>query len=561
MVKSRRKTLILLSAVILIGSSLTASWFVSRSAAPAHRLERYLPSDTIAFIEVLDLRTLALRIAESDAWQQFARANPTATSAFLIGVNHAGILDAGYAAALLMSRSPDGQASPEIVLVAEFDSTDARRLFERRALQLWQRYGRAKTFLPNERYADADIFRLPGSRENLIYARSDRLVVLSRSSEAAKKILDVRQGRAPSLESNPHLIQTRQGGFNDVIGFIDGSAVRRLIESLPTDDPQEGELLREILMKAGADSIPSVVLTSTFDEGRVIERLHLAVAGGGRGLTRVIVTTPPTPRALLSLVPQDAEQILDISTATVGEATEVIRALLDHARATLGRRTPRDVLEDIRGKTGIDVHAELLSSLGSEACLVDLRRGEAHRRVLLVSVRDHARVARALEKLALSLGYSVLSPNASGASVTSLVGTSNRALLHYAFADGVFIASDSFDAVGKVLDTARSGRSLLDSTSYREALNDLPEDAAFLFYGANRDYLNRLGRLLSAGKKDFTPTPLQVDLKPSVAYGIIEPDSVTIESRSPLGIAPRLVTAILAWLSKETPSDLGRESR
>ncbi|HXF05861.1 MAG TPA: DUF3352 domain-containing protein [Blastocatellia bacterium] len=560
MVKSRKKTLVLLSAVILIGSSLTASWFVSRSAAAVHRLERYLPSDTIAFIGVPDLRTLALRIAESDAWQQFARANPTATSAFLIGANHAGILDAGYAAALLMSRSPDGQANPELVLVAEFDSTDARRLFERRALQLWKRYGRVRTFLPNERYADADIFHLPGSRENLIYARSDRLVVLSRSSEAVKKILDVRQGRVPSLESNPHLIQTRQGGFNDVIGFIDGSAVRRLIESLPANDPQEAQLLREILMKAGADSITSAVLTSTFDEGRVIERLHVGVAGE-EGLARVILRTPPTPRALLSLVPEDAERIFDVSTATVSEATEVIHALLDHARVALGRRAPRDVLEEIRRKTGIDVQADILSSLGSEACVVDLSSGETHRHVLLVSVRDQARVARALEKLALSLGYRLMSSNAYGASITSLVGKSNRALLHYTFADGVFIASNTLDAVGKVLDTARSGRSLRDSTSYREALNDLPEDAAFLFYGSNRDYLNRLGRMLSASKKDFTPTPLQVDLKPSVAYGIIEPDGVTVESRSPLGLAPRLVTAILTWLSKEPPSDLGQESR
>lgn len=559
MVKPRKKTLILLTVVILIGSGLTASRFVSRSAAAVHRLERYLPADTIAFIEVPDLRTLALRIAESDAWQQFARANPTATSAFLIGANHSGILDAGYAAALLTSQSPDGHASPELVLVAEFDSTDARRLFERRALQLRQRYGRARPLLPNERYADADIFRLPGSRENLIYARSDRLVVISRSFEAVKRILDVRQGRAPSLESSPHLIEARQGGFNDIIGFIDGSAAHRLIASLPASDPQEAQLLREILMEAGADSITSVALTSTFDEGRVIERLHLAVAGGGRGLARILMTTPPTPRALLSLIPQDAERIFDISTATVGEATGVIRALLEHARATLGRRTPHDVLEDIREKTGIDVQADLLSSLGSEACVVDLSRGEAHQSVLLVSVRDQARVAQALEKLALSLGYRVLSTD--GASITSLVGKSHRALLHYTFADGVFIASDSFDAVGKVLETARSGRSLLDSASYREALSDLPDNAAFLFYGTNHDYLNRLGRMLSSSKKDFSPTPLQVDLKPSVAYGIIEPDGVTVESRSPLGIVPRLVTVILTWLTKETPSDPGWESR
>ena len=561
MVKPRKRTLILLIAVILIGSSLTASWFVLRSAAAAHRLQRYLPSDTIAFIEVPDLRTLALRIAESDAWQQFARANPTATSAFLIGANHSGILDAGYAIALLMSQSPDGHASPELVLVAEFDSTDARRLFERRALQLRQRYGRVRAFLPTERYADADIFLLPGSRENLIYARSDRLVVISRSSEAVKRILDVRQGRVPSLESNPHLIEARQGGFTNVIGFIDGSAVHRLIESLRANDPQEAQLLREILMKAGVDSITSVVLTSTFDEGRVIERLHLAVAGWGDGLARIIVTTPPTPRALLSLVPPDAERIFDISTATVGEATEVIRALLEHARATLGGRTPHDVRKDIRGRIGSDVRADLLSSLGSEACVVDLGSGEAHRSALLVSVRDQARVAQGLEKLALSLGYRVLSPNTHGASITSLVGKSNRALLHYTFADGVFIASDSFDAVGKVLETARSGRSLLDSASYREALKDLPDNVAFLFYGSNRDYLSRLGRMLSTSKKDLSPTPLQVDLKPSVAYGIIEPDGVTVESRSPLGIVPRLVTAILTWLSKETPSNLGRESR
>src|SRR5215472_14521807 len=97
---SKYKSLLITVTIAVLVVGVVAWKFVGRSRADAPHLERYLPSSTIAFIQVYNLRAETLNIAESDAWKEYSKTNPTATSLLLMGANHAGILDASYALAL-----------------------------------------------------------------------------------------------------------------------------------------------------------------------------------------------------------------------------------------------------------------------------------------------------------------------------------------------------------------------------------------------------------------------------------------------------------------------------
>jgi hypothetical protein len=563
MTEAGKKTLVLLSTAILTGGIATTSWVVSRASSEQPMLERFLPADTIAFVEVSDLRALALRIARSDAWQQFARIHPTATSVFLVGANHSGILDASYALALVASRTADGRIFAEPVLVALFDSTEARRVFERRALELWSRDGQKRTLAPEERYGDAEVYILSGSSAPLSYARAGHLVVFARHRETAKRILDVSQGRAPSLESNPHFMQAGHTSHHkgSVSGFVDVAAAIRVIEELPAEDIAEARVLQDLVREAGADSVLSATMISSFEDGHVIERIHLRVPEGGRGLARRLLTTPPTPRTLLALVPEDATQVFDLSTATAAHAFADVLTLVAHANIPARGRGPQEILDDIRRKSGVDVQADLLSALGPEACLVELSDREKPERALLVTLQHEQRFARSLEKLASSVGRLRSSYTGDGHPLTTVLGRSDRAVVHYTFWDRTFIASNSPDAIEKIIETAQSGRSWATSIRYAEMMADLPGDSLFVFSRSNGDYLNRLARWVSGRRGDFPPTSQSVELKPSLAFGVAGPDGLTLEMRSPLGTIPRMVTSVLAWLSRETTADTGATNR
>ena len=89
------------------------------STAEAPRLEQNLPADTVGFVQVSNLRAQALNIIESEAWRAFSRENQSASSLFMIAVNHTGALDATYALALLGTETgADGKLRPGFVLVA-----------------------------------------------------------------------------------------------------------------------------------------------------------------------------------------------------------------------------------------------------------------------------------------------------------------------------------------------------------------------------------------------------------------------------------------------------------
>lgn len=524
------------------------------SKAEAPRLEQNLPADTVGFVQVSNLRAQALNIIESEAWRAFSRENQSASSLFMIAVNHTGALDATYALALLGTETgADGNPQPGFVLVAEFDGSDARRTFENRVLKLARQANEKGVDTETEEYGNTTINVLSkDGREQFAYAKGGNILLVSNSAGAIKKVLDVRWRGAKSLETNETFLRARSrtASREGMFGYLDGAALARVVESAPAAMSEgQGAAFRQLFDGLGLRSLESVAMSSAFADGRVIERVAVA-APRADGLLKTVAQNPPTERALLALVPADALQAFDASVAGAPQVFDEMFALAEQAAAQGGKTTPASALREFTEKTGIDFRGEIVGAVGGEVCAAQLASGAERGGVVILSLKDEAAFARMLDKMAQQKKATVTSREHKGVTVRQMTGEKGHGLA-YAFLNGNFVASGDAFAVERVIETAQGGASLAASDAYRAASAGVEGGPQFVYYNSNADYLARLGAALSNKEHEFKTTGGATNLRPSFAFGVARADGFYIESRSPLGAFPRLLAAMTVRLSDE----------
>jgi hypothetical protein len=534
---------------------LAAMQFARPSRAENPRLEKYLPADSVGFIQVNDLRAQALKIIESEAWREFTKQNQSSSSLFMMMANHAGALDASYAVALLgAGQDAEGRRRPDVVMIAEFNSWSARRTFENRVLRFVREAGEKGVTKKEEKYEGATLNLLTREgRGAFAYAQSGNTLYMSNSTGAIKRALDVKAGKAQSLETNAAFAQARsrsgaqaEGAF----GFLDGAALKRLVDEAPAAGAPDGAAaFRELFHGVGADGVQSASFTSAFDDGRVVERFVVNAPEKG-GVLAAVAANPPTPQALLAFVPEDATAAFDASIAGAPNTFEELFTLFSRVAEQNGKRGPADALSEFASKTGVDLRADILASLGTEVCLAQLRNEGGHGGVVILNLKDEAAFAGALAKFAGHHKRAVSERDYKGVTVRSIAGEKGRGI-EYAFVGGNLIASGEGALVERVIDTARGGRSLGAGEAYRAASANLTGQPQFVYYNSNADYLNRLGGMLNGSGQEFKPSGEGASLRPSFAYGLSRPEGFYVESRTPLGIFPRLLAGISSRLAEK----------
>lgn len=564
MERLKSKTFIIAAAAALLVVGVAAAQFARPTKAENPRLERLLPADTVGFVEVNDLRAQALKIIESEAWREFSKENSAASSLFMIGANHAGALDASYALALLgVANGEDGRPEPQFVIVAQFDGWESRRTFERRVLSFVKEEQKKGVETKTEDYEKAklNVVTKEGKR-GFAYAYANELLVVSNTAEAVKRVLDVRAGKAQSLETNQTFARARATapGVDGMFGFLDGAALTRIIDNAPSGEDANKKVaaFKQLFRGVGASSVQSVAFTSTFEDGRVAERFTV-VAPNREGVLATVASNPPTEQKLLALVPEDANAAFDASIANAPQTFEQMFALLSEVSAQRGSgKGPEDALSEFTEKTGVDFRGEILGALGSEVCVAQLASGGGHEGVVLLDVRDAQAFTRALAKFAESKKREVTERDYKGVALRRVVGEDGKGL-EYAFVGSTFVASSNGSAVERVIETSQGGRSLRSGAAYAQALAQAQGQPQFVYYNSNADYLNRLGRTLKSGEQEFKTEGQRASIRPSFAFGVTRPDGFYVESRTPLGTFPRLLAAVSSRLGDEKNEHHGGE--
>jgi hypothetical protein len=554
----KSKSFILFAAAVLVLAGVAAAVeFARPTKAENPRLERLLPADTVGFVEVNDLRAQALKVIESEAWREFSKENSAASSLFMIGANHAGALDASYAIALLgVEPTEDGKPEPQFAIVAQFDGWESRRHFENRVLRFVTEGQQKGIETKTEEYEKAklNVVTKQGKR-GFAYAYANELLVLSNTAGAVRRVLDVRAAKAPSLETNETFKRARAAspGVDGMFGFLDGAALTRIVDGAQVPGADEKlAAFRQLFHGLGAASVQSASFTSTFEDGRVVERFGV-VAPGREGVLATVASNPPTEGALLALVPEDAVQAFDASVANAPQTFDQMFALASQLSNQAGKKGPEEGLAQFTEKTGVDLRAEIVGAVGTEVCAAQLTSGnaaEGHSGVVIVNLKDEAAFAGALAKFAEKNNRATTEREYKGVKVRRIAGEKGGGL-EYAFVGGNFVGSGKGPAVERVIDTAQGGRSLKESAAYREAAARLQAPAQFVYFNSNADYLDRLGRSLQGGEQTFKTEGQRASLRPSFAFGVTREDGFYVESRTPLGTFPRMLTAITSKLGGE----------
>jgi len=542
----KKKTLLLITVAVCFILAIVAWQFTKPSAAGPPRLERFLPSTTLGFLQAYDLRAQTLHITQSTAWSALLEQDPMAGPLLLMGANHAGIMDASYALALVGLDVQGGHPAPQAALLGHFNSTTSLRMFEHRLLQ------KLKAPSPNrQNHNGIEILLWEESpKGSVAYAKSGNLAVMSNSVPALRMVLDVARGRATSLAGNPRLIRARQraSSNDEMFGFLDGEQLQKALISLPDGSKQKE--ISGLLEGMGLTSIESGSMASSFEDGRVLETFDLHVPLGGNGFLRELLSNPPTQTTLLNWVPEEAHQVADASIANSGDAFKHLKTVMAPLMQQHGGLDPDDFLLKFHAKTGIDFQEELLKSLGGEICLAQITIESVSRQLLLINVLDETGIAKLFEKVAQKNNWKIHSEDFQGIPVHQINMAANHSL-GWAFFKGNLAVSTSMELIKKSLATQQNGKSLGLSPAYLEARQLLQQPPMFIYYRDNRDYLKQLESLLKTSKKGIPELRETAQLKPSFAFGCASASGFQIRSYSPLGTFPSLMIGILSHITPE----------
>ncbi|MET0622278.1 MAG: DUF3352 domain-containing protein [Pyrinomonadaceae bacterium] len=568
MERLKSKTFIIIAVAALAVVGVAAAQFAQPTKAENPRLERLLPADTVGFVEVNDLRAQALKVIESEAWREFSKENSAASSLFMIGANHAGALDASYAVALLgVGNNGAGKPEPQFVVVAKFDGWESRRTFESRVVRFVTEGQSKGVETKTEKYDNVtvnEVSRLGVHR--FTYAYANELLVVSNATDAVKRVLDVRSGKVPSLETNQTFARARANSkaADGMFGFLDGAALTSIIDNAPAGEGEKSAervaAFRQFFHGVGAASLQSASFTSTFEDGRVAERFQL-VAPNRAGVLATVAANPPTDGKLLALVPEDAVQAFDASVANAPQTFDQMLALASQFGAHPGRKGPEAGLAEFAEKTGVDFRAEIVGAVGNEFCVAQLTSkssGEGASGVIILNLKDEQAFAQTLAKFAERNKRETAERDYKGVTVRRIAGEKGGGL-EYAFVGGNLVASGKTEAVERVIDTAQGGRSLKAGAAYQSAAAQLTGQPQFIYFNSNVDYLNGLGRTLQGGEQEFKTEGQRASLRPSFAFGMTREDGFYVESRTPLGTFPRLLTAVTSKLGREGTKADGAE--
>src|SRR5688572_24662122 len=420
------------AAAALVLAGVAAAQFAQPTKAVNPRLERLLPADTVGFVEVNDLRAQALKVIESEAWREFSKENSSASSLFMIGANHMRALDASYAVALLgVAAGESGKPEPQFVVVAQFNDWEARITFENRVLR-FVRDGQSKGVeTTTEKLDDVTINTVKRlGVHRFTYAKSGDLLIVSNNGAAIRRVLDVRAGKTPSLETNEKFKRARagSGAVDGMFGFLDGAALTAIVDNAPAGEGEKSAervaAFRQLFHGVGAASVESASFTSAFEDGRVLERFQL-IAPTREGVLATVAANPPTQGALLALVPEDAVQAFDASVANAPQTFDQMLALASQFGPRPGGKGPEAGLAAFAEKTGVDFRAEIVGALGGEFCAAQLTSKtseEGASGVLILNLKDEQAFAQTLAKFAERNKFETTARDYKGVTVRRIAG-------------------------------------------------------------------------------------------------------------------------------------------
>src|SRR5215475_4679319 len=243
-----RKRLVLISLIIL---PLAVAGWIYAHRPKAVVIASYVPETALGYLEVNNWPRLVDNLTSTKTWRELAPAYGVPEElnyfgklrrwgwiAWLTGGGEAAMLARSQFALVITGLEVRGErVKPRMALIAEThsDADSLREVAEKRLSQLaetafgsFSKQSDAYAGVPFETWRAAD------SEKQLLAAQIEGELILANHPDPMRNCIDTRLSRAPSMDNNFHLRNSRpqvepDGGENAIFGFITGEGVTRLL--------------------------------------------------------------------------------------------------------------------------------------------------------------------------------------------------------------------------------------------------------------------------------------------------------------------------------------------
>lgn len=518
-----RRNIIIGLSVLVIGL-VVAGFFVLRRP-PRVAMERYVPADALAFVEIDSLADLVGGLTGTKAWRELAPVLGLSSQLQQVGLvtDFVGRSGLGPDEAVVAGRSqlaiaitaiesdagetdegPYLHLKPAFALIIETHTSDetAARLVRDRARIVAQRiYGESVVErVEGYRGSELRVFEGPGARRQLVASNHGTVVLIANQTEAAKRCLDAISGRAPTLAEDTTLKPTRpELTLNpSIFAYVTAAGIDKLVDLWPLfaagrdAEPESINVFTDLVEHLSKQAGAGLLYTLEFEDEGVTEKYLTALRPQlATALTQPLKSAAGAGFESLSLIPKEIESLTLLNVENAGELPERVFKQLSPAVDIVVGVALREFVINFKKQYGLEASESVGDVIGSEIALVNF--GDDQPRAMLLRINDTARVGPLANKY-LSRGTAPRKERHNDIEIQISTDDDRRA----AAVVGDFLVLGTREQIVKVNTTSSKRDGLDGNERLKSVLSARPPNASIIYH---RTRVDDAGRLLLALSK------------------------------------------------------------
>jgi hypothetical protein len=567
-----RRNIIIGISILLIG--LVVAGFFALRRPPRVAMERYVPADALAFVEIDSLADLVDGLSSTTAWRELAPVLSLSSQLKQIGfladvIGRTGLgpdeaVVAGRAQCAVAITGIESNAGetdegpyihfrPHFALIIETHmkpGAAARLVRERTSIIAERIFGQA-TVQESQHYRDTEllIFHGPEPGRQLLAASAGSAVLIANQAAAMESCLDAIAGRASTLAEDSTLAQTRPEVDRraSIFAYVTESGIKKLVELWPallgarSGDPDNivlfGDLIEHLSKQAGA----SLFYSSHFERGGVTDKyLTVLRPQVAAALADALKPASAANFESLALVPREVERLTILSVDRAGESPERVLKHLAPVVDIVAAVALREFVISFRKQYGLDPADRVGDAIGSEIAVVSF--GDDQSRAMLLRVDDKTKLSSIVEKYLTRNGGSVTREEYGGSEIMISSAEDRRA----AGFVGKVLVLGTRDQIVKIIEANAEDRGIDRDERLKQLVSARAPNASILSYRPRVDDAAKL--LLGISKltrvTDGSPELLEGEpahkaldkLPRTISFTEFRSNGVFVETHSAVGI-------------------------
>lgn len=518
-----RRNIIIGSSALIVGLIVAGFLILRRPQRVA--MERYVPADSLVFVEINSLADLVDGLTGTRAWRELAPLLGISSQLRELGavtdlIGRSGIgpdeavvaARAQYAIAITGIESETGETDegpflhlkPDFALIIETHTKPetAARLVRDRASMIAQRIYGESADEHSDQYQGAQlrVFEGPGTRHQLIISSLGSVILIANQTDAMKLCLDTIAGRASGLVDDGTLHQLRpQVGIDPpVFAYVTANGIEKLVELWPLliagrAEPDGISAFADLLEHLSKQATAGLLYSSQFEAGGVADRYLTALRPEvAEALIQPLKPASAATFESLAMIPRDVESLTFLNVNNPGELPESVLKQLSPTVDIVAGIALREFVVNFRKQYGLEPSDSLGDAIGNEIAVVNF--GGEQPIAMLIRVNEKTRVAPIVNKYLTRKAPSVKSQEHDGTEILISPEDDQRAA---AFV-GDFLVLGTYDQIIKIVETNTKRDGNDGDERLKRDLSNRPTNASIISY---RPRVENAGKLLLAISK------------------------------------------------------------